>query len=963
VIATDARNAGHEQRWFLAPRPDAKAVSIPSIIQETYPAYHGVVWYWRRIEVAPHPYVNGRYLLRFNAVDYLSEVWLNGVQVGGHEGGETPFTLDITSSVRPGKDNLLAVRVLNPSDERIDGIVLAETAHRNKFVEYTNGALPDFGGIVEPVELLLAPAIRITDIDLRPDWQTGVVPVNVTLHSGLGKNSKARLHFLVTAASIREAVLTDFLNVEIVPGENQLSHQVVITNHRLWDVVDPYLYRLSVSVEADGVEGVHETSARFGFREFRVMNGYFRLNGRRIFVKSTHTGNHCPYRVTSPPPGYRNMLRKDMLYAKASGFNMVRFISGVAHPYELDLCDELGLMVYEESSAAWLLKDSPEMKRRFRNSVREMILRDRNHPSLTMWGILNETPDGPVFREASAVLPLVRSLDMTRLVLLSSGRFDKDLTIGSASNPGGSNWEYTWGKESPAGGTIKTRYPDYADATDFHAYPPVPQTPETKQMMRTLGQNGKPVFFSEYGIGSLMNVLHELRMYEQAAIRPDAEDFVLVRSMAERFVSDWLRFGMDVVYPCPETLLRVSQEQMARHRLLGFNLIRSNPRICGFNLTGMLDHAFTGEGIWRFWRDWKPGAFDAMQDGWAPVRWCLFVEPTHGYVGRPFTVEAVLANEDTVRPGNYPAQFRAWGPNGLAWERKAEIHIPDTKDGEDGPLAVPVLKEELILDGPEGDYHFTPYIQRGISPPETSWQFHVSDPASFPKLKGKVVTWGLPANVNAWLSEHGAAVAAFGGSVPGTRELILIGDAAGRPTQTDEWRALAERMATGSTIIFLSPSVFKRDKQDAAWLPLANKGRIYAFYDWLYHKECVAKPHAVFQGMQGNGLLDWYYYGPVLPHYLFDGQDTSAEVIAAAFATGYSTPGGYASGLLLASYKFGAGQFMINSFPIVENIDKHPAADRLLLNLIQYAAASASGPAAQLPHNFEARLKEIAYVD
>jgi beta-galactosidase/beta-glucuronidase len=190
--------------------------------------------------------------------------------------------------------------------------------------------------------------------------------------------------------------------------------------------------------------------------------------------------------MMSPPDGYSDMLRKDMLYAKASGFNMVRFISGTALPYQLDLCDELGLMVYEEAAASWLLKDSPQMKTRYEDSVRQMILRDRNHPSIVMFGMLNETDEGAVFREAVSVLPLVRSLDETRLILLSSGRFDKDLTIGSASNPGGLEWEYTWGKEGPAGGQIPTHYPNYSDATDFHAYPPVPQTEETKQMMRTL---------------------------------------------------------------------------------------------------------------------------------------------------------------------------------------------------------------------------------------------------------------------------------------------------------------------------------------------------------------------------------------------------------------------------------------------------------------------------------------------
>jgi hypothetical protein len=204
------------------------------------------------------------------------------------------------------------------------------------------------------------------------------------------------------------------------------------------------------------------------------------------------------------------------------------------------------------------------------------------------------------------------------------------------------------------------------------------------------------------------------------------------------------------------------------------------------------------------------------------------------------------------------------------------------------------------------------------------------------------------------------------GSAPDKREVILVGDVAAQSESYElqaNWRELAARMARGSFVIFLSPRAFRRNKETSAWLPLTNKGRVYEFSDNLYHKECVAKPHPVFEGLQGDGILDFYYYGPMLPHYLFDGQDTPAEVIAAAFATGYATPGGYASGVLLGSYKFGAGRFMLNSFPILENIDKHPAADRMLLNLIQYAASSSNGPASALPGDFQSQLKAIGYAD
>ncbi len=91
-------------------------------------------------------------------MDYLAEVWVNGVRVGGHEGGETPFELDATEAVASRRaEALLAVRVLNPTNEPIDGVVLAETPHRNKAVPHYVGGSYNRGGITESVELVLAP--------------------------------------------------------------------------------------------------------------------------------------------------------------------------------------------------------------------------------------------------------------------------------------------------------------------------------------------------------------------------------------------------------------------------------------------------------------------------------------------------------------------------------------------------------------------------------------------------------------------------------------------------------------------------------------------------------------------------------------------------------------------------------------------------------------------------------------
>ncbi len=147
MLATDPENVGQEKRWFEeGPIEYAQNSTVPGIIQQTFPGYHGVVWYWRTFTPAltpgpspqtPHPNVEGvvergRYLLRFWGVDYLADVWLNGIYVGGHEGGETPFVLNVTDAIKLGVENLLAVRVLNPTNEPIEGITLKQKPHRNK---------------------------------------------------------------------------------------------------------------------------------------------------------------------------------------------------------------------------------------------------------------------------------------------------------------------------------------------------------------------------------------------------------------------------------------------------------------------------------------------------------------------------------------------------------------------------------------------------------------------------------------------------------------------------------------------------------------------------------------------------------------------------------------------------------------------------------------------------------------
>jgi hypothetical protein len=968
-IAADARNVGRDEGWFATPVKGARQTKAPWIIQGVFPGYHGVAWYWRDFKAPRNPHADGRYLLRFWAVDYKAEVWLNGLHVGEHEGGETPFVLDVTDAIKPGRRNRLAVRVLNPTHERIDGIVLNETPHRNKVIPYWAGASYNTGGIMDSVELLAAPPVRIEDLFVRPDASTGAVRVRANVRNALPSSARARLELTIAPAASGETLTAAALKRDLPPGDTVVEAELRLENPRLWDLNDSYLYRVTARVARERSRSVDEQSARCGFRDFRFRDGYFRLNGRRIFLRGSHTGNWVPIGLQQLPPD-PDMLRRDLLNVKAMGFNAIRFIAGVATRYQLDLCDEIGLLVYQESYAGWLLGDSPQMAQRFDHSTSEMIRRDRNHPSIVIWGLLNETEDGPVFRHAAAALPLVRALDDTRMVMLNSGRWDGQLSIGSLSNPGSAQWETLMGDEGPQAPPTHAAPPGgyWARVGDAHAYPRVPHTEETMRFLRRLGDGTKHVFLSEYGIGSAVDLWRVVRHYERLGAQ-DAEDAQFYRDKLERFLADWDKWRLAETFGRPQDYFEQCRRKMAGQRTIGLNAIRANPNLVGHSLTGTVDQGMTGEGLFTTWRELKPGAMDALFDALAPLRWCLFAEPQNVYRGAKVRLEAVLANEDALAPGNYPARVQVFGPQReLVFDRRVKVTIeprqrPSEITAEHGgvtlsepPLAQPVFAEEVAIDGPSGRYELAAMFERGAAAAGGQAEFYVADPADMPAVEAEVVLWGEDHELAQWLADHHIRARPFVGGEQTAREVILVCANPPAPADAATFRQLVARIARGSTAVFLSPQVFKRGEDALGWLPLANKGAPAAISGWLYLKDEWAKRHPIFDGLP-TGLMDYTFYREIIPDAVWSGQDAPAEAVAGAVKTSQD----YASGLLVAVYGLGAGRFVLNTLRVREELGRHPAAERLLRNLLRYAARDAGKAPAQLPPEFAAQLKAMGY--
>ncbi len=957
-IARDPRNVGRDERWFdRGPGPDAVASSVPGLIQQPFPGYHGLAWYWTTFRLPEVPDPHQRCLVRFAAVDYMAQVWINGSYIGSHEGGETPFELDATDAVRrlpATADHRLAVCVLNPLDEPVDGIVLNETPHRNKRVDYRIGWSFNRGGIVAPVTVVVLPAIRVTDLFAQPDPATGDLDLKIAVRNDMvAAPACGALAVTVEPAGGGDPIATAMLEVLCGQGTTTTAVACRVPSPHLWSTDDPYLYRVAVTLAAQVDPPLRHTySVRCGFRHLRVENGYFRLNGRRIFFRCSHTGNDWPSAMT--PAQVAAAFRRDILNAKAAGFNAIRFIAGLATSAQLDLCDELGLMVYEEAYSSWCMEYSPHFGARFNAANEEMIRRDRNHPSVVIWGLLNETMDGPVFRHAVGMLPLIRSLDPTRLVLLNTGRMDCELGIGSVSNPGSVAWEHQWGAEAP--GALRYEnlkephtfggYPGgyFEHVGDAHMYPPTPHSPETIRFLRDLGHDTKPVYIGEYGIASAVNAIRVTRLFEQAGKSADLfEDGAYYHAWAAAYERDWQRYGMDEVAPFPEDMLHQSQVLHAAQRLNSLNAIRANPHICGYNLTGTVDQGMTAEGLWTTWREFKPCVLDALADGLAPLRWCLFVEPRHVYRGRPVRLEAVLANEDILPPGIYPATARVFGPGGIVWERSLDLTVATPAPGSDPPLAIPVLAVEVIADGRPGPYQFALQIERGAAPAGGRATFYVGEDTRL-ALPVPVTVWEDDGRLAEWLARRGAAYQAFEPSASvaqagHAREVILVGNLPASGGASAAWQGLWRRVSAGAWVIVLDPATYDQGADPLHWLPLAKRGRCDIFYNSIYHREDVAKRHPIFDGLPSGGIMDWEYYRDIIPLRLFQDQDPPDETIVAGFAIGYTCPTGYTSGVALGAYRLGAGCFLVNTLRLREHLGTHPVADRLLANMIRWAAS------------------------
>ena len=337
--------------------------------------YAGVAWYWRTVEVEqldPGEVA----LLHFGAVDYHAGVFVNGRLVGSHNGGYLPFEFDVTSFLNPGV-NQIAVRVVDPGckPSEVEGIRYAEIPHgKQSWYIQTSG-------IWQAVELKIRPRTHLGLVHVTAEAD-GRFNVSVHIVNLPADGTETGLFAIAAKISDPEGTLVWQGRQPVGPQQRILLFTGNLENAKLWSPSDPALYTLQVRTSNGDSE-----SCRFGFRTFETRNGKFYLNGQLIYLRGALDQGFYPDTIYTPPS--LDFLKKEMLDAKAMGLNLLRCHIKVPDPRYLEAADETGMLVWYEIPSWDRLSAASE--RRALATLRGMVQRDWNHPSIVIVSIVNES--------------------------------------------------------------------------------------------------------------------------------------------------------------------------------------------------------------------------------------------------------------------------------------------------------------------------------------------------------------------------------------------------------------------------------------------------------------------------------------------------------------------------------------------------------------------------------------------
>lgn len=377
---------------------------------------------YRRQFHLPPGWEGRQLILRFDGVDSAFEVYLNGHFVGFSKGSRVSAEFDVTAHARAG-ENLLAVRVYQWSD--------------GSYLEDQD--MWWLSGIFRDVTLLATPQSSLWDLRVEPTLDPDLSAATLTVQASLadapdaGQPRRIGIRLLdMDGHPVEEAATS----AELTTGPDATADvglQSSVEAPRLWSAEHPYLYTLLVTLydENDSVGAV--VPQKIGFRRVERDGVRLLVNGKAIKLHGVNRHEHHPDLGRAVP---RETMLEDVLLMKRNNIDTVRTSHYPPHPYFLDLCDAYGLYVIDEADLEchgliyaqqpFFLSDAPEWRAAYVDRMQRMVERDKNHASIIMWSLGNESGFGS---NHVAMADWCRAFDSSRLIHYEGDRHGRSSDV------------------------------------------------------------------------------------------------------------------------------------------------------------------------------------------------------------------------------------------------------------------------------------------------------------------------------------------------------------------------------------------------------------------------------------------------------------------------------------------------------------------------------------------------------
>jgi beta-galactosidase/beta-glucuronidase len=417
----DDERKGDQEKWYHQ-HDFSKKIQVPFCFQSELSGigdtgFQDCVWYRKQVTL-PANYNDKKVLLHFGAVDYLAWVWVNGELVRFHEGGHTPFSVDITHFLNGGQ-NQIVVKAEDFSQDMTLPKGKQYWEEKSASIFYTRTT-----GIWQTVWLEHVAPTYLEKVRFTPNIDSNEIQIHAFLQgNSIGNNDQVLLRTKISFQGKPVAEQISFITSDEMVFRVGLKD---FNDHgfgRWWSPENPNLYDIEFALLVDGAQ-IDRVQSYFGMRKIEVVDGLICLNNRPYFMKLVLDQGYYPKGIMTPPSD--EAIREDVELTKAMGFNGSRKHQKIEDPRFMYWCDKLGLLVWGEMANASAF--STTAVRRITHEWQEAVERDYNHPCIVAWVPINESWGVPNIlvdpfqqQHALAMYYLTKSLDQTRLVISNDG--------------------------------------------------------------------------------------------------------------------------------------------------------------------------------------------------------------------------------------------------------------------------------------------------------------------------------------------------------------------------------------------------------------------------------------------------------------------------------------------------------------------------------------------------------------